>query len=252
MRSKKETISTKLEDGTEVKLDVLRPVHSVIQESQKVYNKTFSEAVKSGAFFRQVLQKKMEDQGIWDEAKEREYRASVQTILDSEEKLKAGKISKWEGRTLALKMRDARTHIAELISERTRMDSNTAEGQADNARFNFLVSECTVYNEDGQKYFKSLDDYLSRSGEQASIDAASTMANILYDYDKSAEDNLLENKFLKKFNFVNEKLELVNEDGKLVDEDGRLIDEEGFLIDETGERLSVKEVVDFDKIEFYD
>ena len=252
MRKNKEKFITKSENGDDLELAVLRPNHQVMLEAQKVYNKTFSEAVKSGAFFRQVLQKKMEEQGVWDDAKEKEYIESWQSIRDAENRLKAGKISKWDGRALAIKIKQSRQRIADLMNERLRMDANTVEGQADNARFNFLVSQCTVYNETGEKFFKDYEDYVNRSAEQASIDAAGTLAAILHDYDKSAEDNLLENKFLKKFKFVDDDLNLVNEEGHLVNEEGKLVDEEGFLVDQEGNRLTQKEEVDFDKVEFYD
>jgi hypothetical protein len=49
------------------------------------------------------------------------------------------------------------------------------------------------------------------------------------------EEKLPENKFLKQYKFVDDKLRLVNKEGKLVDEKGRLIDNNGRFINETGQ-----------------
>jgi hypothetical protein len=92
-----------------------------------------------------------------------------------------------------------------------------------------------VYNETKQPYFKNLEDYLSRSNEPVAILAAQHLANMLYGLDNDYEKNLPENKFLKKFKFVDDNLRLINDKGKLVDEEGRLVDENGRYINEAGE-----------------
>ena len=53
---------------------------------------------------------------------------------------------------------------------------------------------------------------------------------MLYGLDPDYENNLVENKFLKEFNFVNEDLRFINDDGHLVDSDGRLVNEDGRFI----------------------
>ena len=63
-------------------------------------------------------------------------------------------------------MRKLRDDLRELISSRTNLDNNTAEGQADNARFNYLVSCCLVYSDNKKGYFNSYEDYLNRSSEE--------------------------------------------------------------------------------------
>ena len=73
-------------------------------------------------------------------------------------------------------MRVKRVQLRVVISERTDYESNTAEGQAENARFNSLVSSCTVYNDTGKPVFNSMDDYLNRSTEEAAAQAATERA----------------------------------------------------------------------------
>lgn len=131
-------------------------------------------------------------------------------------------------------MKAIREEIRDLISVRTSLDNHSAEGQADNARFNYLVSVCLVYNDTKQPYFSNLEDYLNRAGEEISLLGAQHLANMLYGLDNDYESNLPENKFLKKYRFVDDKLRLVDKKGRLIDAESRLIDESGRFIDDQG------------------
>ena len=121
--------------------------------------------------------------------------------------------------------------LRELIAERTIMDGNTAEGQSDNARFNALVIECVVsVDNNNVKKFNSMEDYDAVADEPWAVEAASELANMLYDLDPNYDNNLPENKFLKDYEFVDKELRLVNDDGHLVDSEGRLINDDGRFI----------------------
>jgi hypothetical protein len=115
------------------------------------------------------------------------------------------------------------------------LDNHTAEGQADNARFNYLISSCLVYSSNKEKYFKTYEEYLSRASEPVAIKAAQVLANMLYGLDNDYEKKLPENKFLIKYKFVDDKLRLINKDGHLVDLEGRLVDSNGRYVNEKGE-----------------
>ena len=158
-----------------------------------------------------------------------------QQIFDNEQILAKGGISLSAAKSVALEIRELRADLRELISSRTSLDSNTAEGQADNARFNYLVSCCLVYSEGNKPYFDSYESYLNKSAEPVAIKAAQVLASRMYGLDDNYETNLAENKFLKEYKFVNDDLRLINKEGHLVDEEGRLIDEDGRFINEKGE-----------------
>jgi hypothetical protein len=132
-------------------------------------------------------------------------------------------------------MKKDREEIRSLISVRTSLDNHSAEGQADNARFNYLVSVCLVYNNhEKQPYFQSMEDYLNRSNEEVAIVGAQHLASMLYGLDNDYELNLPENKFLKKYKFIDDKLRYINKEGKLTDYEGRLVDENGRYVDSEG------------------
>jgi hypothetical protein len=205
------------------------------REAQKVYNQAFTDAIKSKCVVRAKMDELLEDQGLWNQDKQIKFTKLQQDILDSERKLAKGGISLKEAKEIAIQMKKDREEIRSLISVRTSLDNHSAEGQADNARFNYLVSSCLVYNDSNkQPYFSNMEDYLNRSNEEVAIVAAQHLASMLYGLDNDYELNLPENKFLKKFKFIDEKLRYINKQGKLTDADGRLVDENGRYIDDHG------------------
>jgi hypothetical protein len=235
MPKKLETFEVKIEDTQEIiKLALLQVDAAVGRKALAEYNRAFSAAVTSGALLRTALQNHMREQNIWNEKKEKEYQNLIESINEKADKLARGGIKLKDARQVAVDIRRARFELRELISERTSLDTNTAEGQAENARFNFIVSEVTVNDTTGEKYFKDMDDYLSKSTDPVAIEAASRLGKVMYGLDPNYETSLPENKFLKKWKFCDEELRLVNEDGHFVDADGRLIDEDGRWVDDQG------------------
>ena len=224
-------------DGKDREFLIRSPSLQDQREATKVYNQSFSEALKAKAIVRAKLDDVMYEQGLWDATKQAKFTELQSTILDGERKLAKGGISLTEAKTVALSMKKTREELRELIAIKTNLDTHTAEGQADNARFNYLVSACTVYSDNKEQYFKSYEDYLNRSIEPIAILAAQNLAGMLYGLENDYEEKLPENKFLKQYKFVDDQLRLINKEGKLVDEDGRLIDNAGRFINEKGEYI---------------
>lgn len=222
-------------DGKEKEILVRSPSLQDQREATKVYNQSFSEALKAKAVVRAKLDDLLVEQGLWDNEKQAKFTELQNQILEGERKLAKGGIALKQAKDLALSMRKTREEIRELISVKTSLDTHTAEGQADNARFNYLVSSCTVYNDTKDPYFKSYEDYNNRSVDPVALLAAQNLAGMLYGLENDYEAKLPENKFLKDYKFIDDKLRLVNKDGKLVDEKGRLIDENGRFINEQGQ-----------------
>lgn len=221
-------------DGTEKEFLVRNPSLQDQREAQKVYNQAFTDAVKSKSVVRAKLEDLLKDQGLWDDDKQIKFDTLQRELLDGEKKLAKGGFSLSQARELALRMKTVRDEIRALVSVRTSLDNHSAEGQADNARFNYLVSACVVDNETKQPFFASMEDYLNRSGEEVAILGAQHLANMIYGLDNDYEHNLPENKFLKKYKFVDANLRLVNKDGQFIDSEGRLVDESGRYIDKEG------------------
>ena len=118
----------------------------------------------------------------------------------------------------------------ELLSEKNAMDANSAEGQADNARFSELIRLCLLDPATKTPRFPDQKAYDAQADEPWVIEAASDLAGMIYGLDPDYDKNLEENKFLKEFKFVDKDLRFVNNEGHLVDIDGKLINEDGRFI----------------------
>lgn len=226
--------TTKVEEK-EVELTVVSPPLKDRKEADKIYNNTFTEALQSKAVVRARLDDLLVDQGLWDDSKQQKFETLQKEILDNERRLAKGGISLKQAKEIALEMKKLRSKLRDLISVKTNLDVHTAEGQADNAKFNYLVYACTLHKGTNNKFFSSYENYLERANEEVAVLAAQTLANMIYGLDANYEQKLPENKFLMDYKFVDSELRLINKEGKLVDEEGRLVDENGRFINEKGE-----------------
>ena len=235
-------MSENLREVTEGDVTVLvkKPSRRDKDQAQIVYSKSWRKALEDGLITRAKLNDYLKEQGIWNDAKQKEYEAFVTKINDNELKLKKGGIALKEAKAIALELKRLRVEFRDLIAERSVQDNNTAEGTAENAKFDYLVRSCLLDPKTKSPIFKDDDDYDTRGSEPWAVKAASELANLLYDLDPNYEKNLPENEFLGKYKFTNAEGKLVNKEGHLIaiDEDGveRLIDEKGYFIeyDENG------------------
>ena len=234
------TVNSTDSKGKKKKVIIVLPNAKINKDAQLAYNKSFSDALKSGAILRQKLDQVMREQGIWNDEKQKEYDQIMVDINDNEKRLAGGGIALSEAKAVAVEMRVLRERFRGLIAERTSMDGNTAEGQADNARFNYLTYACML-DEQGSRVFDSYDHYEETVEEPYVIDSAAALAEKLYGLDPSYETNLPENKFLQDYKFVDKDLRFVNGDGHLVDLEGRLIDDDGRFIkyDDEGNKVYI-------------
>lgn len=222
-------------DGKEYAIN--RPNAALSEESNLEYTRVFSKAVKAGALLKDAILNKMREQGLWSDEKEMEYLTEIRNLNELEKKLKKGGIKLSEAKNIAFDMSRKRERLQSLISQKNKLDNNSAEGQAETARFNFLLVNCLVYNNGGERVYRDVDDFLGKQSTDVAIKASETLANMWYGLSEDYEKTLPENKFLKKFEFVDDDLRLINEKGELVNEVGKRVDELGMLIDEDGNRV---------------
>lgn len=213
-----------------VNYSVVRPNIQVLTGANKIRRETFNQELESGSLLRDQLEEELRKRELWSDDREANYQRLRVEIVDREYKLAAGGIKLSEAKQLALEMKQKREEMVELLSSRTDLDSNTCEGRADAMRFNYLFANCLVYSDSGEKYFKNgLNDYLLNQEDLVALVGASEFFYLISETDQ-VDDKLPENKFLKQFNFVNDKYQLVDKEGRLVDQEGKHIDENGNLI----------------------
>ena len=225
-------------DDKDITFKVYEPTPTDYKSAVKVRNEAFVDALHAKAPLRGQLNTLLRARGEWDDEREEEYNDLTKKILEREKALSTGGIKLSEARKLAMEMKEYRNKMRDMLVDRSILDNMTAEGQADNAHFNALVSLCLVYNNEKseeQCYFSSVDDYLLRSTTTIAVAAAEKLAHLMYSIGDNVEKSLPENQFLLKWKFTDEKLRLINKSGHLVDDEGRLIDENGRFINESGQ-----------------
>lgn len=226
----------------EIEFVVQQPNNDILKRAERHKSRVWNEAIQDGVLTKKELGKVLEKRGIWDDSKSAEEEAITKKIVDLEKTLYHGdgkkkpKLS--EGRELAIEIRRQRIALRKLLTEKLAMEENTADNLADNARFDFLVAHCT-FHKNGQPYYTSFRDYDSRSADPVAFEAAGALSEMLYNLDASFEKKLPENKFLLKYELVNDSLSLIdpNDPDRLIDTEGRTIDKDGYYLDEDGNRV---------------
>jgi hypothetical protein len=234
----KKVFKTKIDDK-EVELAVKSPDRGIAQEAQFHFGKVFSQALKNGAILKTRLEDYMKEQGVWNKEKQKVLDKCNRDISDGSLKLQRGGIKLSEAKKIALEIRDARNKRLEVLSERMVLEANTAEGQATNSRFNFMVSKCLVYNDSGNPVFKDFDEFLEHITDDCVVKACELLSSILWNLDENFDRDLPENKFLLEWKFIDSELRLINKDGHLVDYDGRLINKDGRFVNEKEELIDI-------------
>lgn len=209
-------------------------------EAQKVYNRAFKRAIEEGAILKKSLEDHMRRQGLWDDDKQDEYEELIKKSADIEYKIKSGFYKKAsQARDKSIELKRVRNELSSLLMVRNSMDSNTADGQADNERFFYLITACVYDYETQRPVYTSLEDYNEKAETDLAIKCASEFASFAYGLEENYEDKLIENKLLKKLGLLNSKGELTNKSGQRVDLDGNLLDETGARIDKDGNRIDI-------------
>jgi hypothetical protein len=238
---------------------VYKPNAAQSENGSLEYARVFSKAVKSGALLRETVEGHMREQGIWDNDKDIKYVTLLDSINKADKSLQRGGIKLSEAKEIAVKMRMDRGELQNLIGEKNSLDANTAQGQGETARFNYLLVECLVYNDTGKSVYKDRDAYLRDDDSEVSQRSAAIFANMWYGLEEDYDKTLPENQFLKQWGVFDDELRLLNDDGELIDtygrrvnEDGRFIDESGNFIDVEGDPLTEDGEYDFGKAVFFD
>ena len=246
-----------------IKYRVIRPNLEVLNEANKIRSKTFNEALQRGDLLRDQLENELRKRDLWNDSLESEYQTLRKEVLVLTNNLRKGGIKLNEARKIALDISEKRQRMVDMLSSRTDLDSNTCEGKADAARFNYLFSQCLVYDESGEKFFPNgLVDYLLRQNDPVSVTGATEFYYLISNTSDPTEE-LAENQFLKKYKFVDENYRLIDKDGRLINKQGRHIDEEGYYIkwidkdnyiyvDELGNELDEDGNVKLDFVPFLD
>lgn len=245
----KKTFKTTV-NGEELSLSVIKPNLAQQNEADALYARTKIKLLNRPRDERPLPQSqvrvKLREAGVISDERQKELDELDVKIGELEKVLETGvrvedgqdvKLTKLDGRKVALELVGVRFTKLNLLAEIEEFARDiTLERIAEREQLDYLVAVCTL-DENNKKYFKSLEEYQSRRGDQDAVDARVNFENLLAEADTDWREGLIEWKFLKKYSYVDDKWRLVNEKGQLVDVDMKRIDEEGNYLDEDGKKI---------------
>ena len=240
---KKETekrVDVEREGEENVVIIVKRPNNKISTAAQRRGALAWTNCIKEGVMTKLELDKFMKARGIWSETKDDEQKKILKHISDLEKRLYIGKgqLKLSKAKELAIDMRRERIKLRDLLAEKIALEINTAEALSENAKFDYIVAECTFY-ENGQRVYSNMEDYDQKADDELAFAAATGLAEMLYAVDKDLKAKLPENKFLKRFDYVDEDLSLINKDGNTIDTKGNRIDKTGRYLDKDGSPVDI-------------
>jgi len=239
INKREKTVTVKLEDGKEVKIKVIKPTNRLNSAAQRIGATVWTKCIQDGVMTKQELKALMEKKKIWGKDQDEKQKVLQQEISDLEKDLyinKRKKIKLSEAKDIAFKMQKKRVELRDHITSKIELEGNTAESLSDNAKFDFLVANCTLW-ENGNKVYNSLDAYQDSSDDTIAFTAAATLAEMLYAIDPEFEKGLPENRFLRAAGLLNDSLEYIDKDGERTDRDGKAINDLGWFQDDEGNRI---------------
>lgn len=250
MEKEVKKVTVKIGDEERV-IEIHKPTPKIEAEGNLASSKVFAKLVKekdengkTSYILRSQLNQYLSDIGIYSESDIDDINTFGNRIKELEELLSKGGKKKSEGRDAAIELRRLRYAMYVLLMKQTQFDKNTVEHFADNARMDYLVTKCICF-EGGTPIWSSVDDYTQDAALQEALsEPIGILAGMVSQYDPDFENNLPENKFLKKYNFCDDKYRLINKDGKLIDTEGNLIDDDGNPVVKVDEPESVGEFLD--------
>ena len=241
-KEKQKTVEVTLDGGKKVKVVVRKPTNRVSGEAQRIGAKVWTDCIRDGIMTKKELEVVMKSNGMWDKSKQESQDAIIADLRELEKKLylgkKGSKMKLSQAKDIAFEMSKKRLELRDLLASKIELEGNTAESLSENAKFDYLVANCTFY-EDGKNVYNSVEEYNDKSEDPIAFSAAATLAALMYSLDKDFEEKLPENQFLIKANLVNDDLALVNKDGNRVDTEGRLINDLGQYVDGDGNRVDI-------------
>jgi ribosomal protein L17 len=215
-------------DDKESMLSVKIPDYEQLEEADKVYASKVASLVRESGkrklLLRQEVDTFIRETKIWtteDEDKVAELNIEIDGLLN---KLRKGGLKVSEGREICIKIGDKRKEMVSITQKRQIFDDTTIESLSESERTDYLIYSSTVSAESGNTYWESLEDMKNDKISEAYRKASTIMVEMMYGINNEFEKRLPENRWLKKYNFVDDELNYTDrKTGARVDKTGKPI-----------------------------
>lgn len=227
-----------LEDGTQKKLVVRKITAKDSDAAETAKAARVASLIKSGEkiLSRLEVDDYLKANQVWTDEDNAKVQAMNEEVHELLNKLRKGGIKLSEGREIAVAVNKKRIEILRVSAKRRAFDEATIEAQAENERNDYLTYLCTVTEDTGERFWNSWEELKEDRSSDAYYKALSAVITSIYGDGGEFEKNLPENKWLRKYNFVNDELQYIDrKTGSFVDEDNNPITQSN---DETIKRLA--------------
>lgn len=144
-------------NGESLDVKFAEPNQSQIFELDRFYRKIFSECIREGIMTEAEAKKRFDSSGAWTEADDSEIQVLIQKLAFNSSKLTEMSELNEEATELIEKIQKDRSRMFDLISSKTELLSNTAEGMANEQKVFKYISLC-LCNEEGKSLFAGQED----------------------------------------------------------------------------------------------
>lgn len=218
------------DSGKTIKLSVRFPLQEDYETSERIYAGKIASLVRESGGKRLLLRSQVNDflksAGIWSEEDEKQVEKINKEIDAMLNKLRQGGKKASEGRQICIDIMDKRKEVVKINSKKQIFDDTTIESIAENERLDYLIYACTVYAETGNNYWESFEDMKNDKLSQAYQKAMVAAYDVIFNVNAEFEKNLPENKWLIKYNFVDNELNYIDrKTGKKVDKNGNPVEQ---------------------------
>ncbi len=174
-------------NGESLEVKLVSPKQSQVFELDKFYRMIFSECIRGGIMSEAEAKKRHEESGAWTKEDDKRIEDLIKMIAFNSARLSDHAELTEDTADICASIQDDRSTMFDLISRRTDLMSNTAEGMANEQRVFKYVSLC-LCTEEGYPIFsteKELEDFSESDPEGFSSVMTNAYAEI-YGLDKDA------------------------------------------------------------------
>ena len=186
------------------------PSQSQIFELDKFYRKVFSECIREGIMTEAEAKKRFEESGAWTKSDESEIQKLMNLVAFDSAMLSQREDLDDDTADLIEKIQQNRSNLFELISRKTELLSNTAEGMSNEQKVFQYMLLC-LRDEDGKRVFLSkeeIEEFSKSNPEELSVLAENAYAKVYgIEEDRDITEDWAEVRFMSKMSDKQEEKE---------------------------------------------
>lgn len=186
------------------------PSQSQIFELDKFYRKVFSECIREGIMTEAEAKKRFEESGAWTKSDESEIQKLMNLVAFDSAMLSQREDLDDDTADLIEKIQQNRSNLFELISRKTELLSNTAEGMSNEQKVFQYMLLC-LRDEDGKRVFLSkeeIEEFSKTNPEELSVLAENAYAKVYgIEEDRDITEDWAEVRFMSKMSDKQEEKE---------------------------------------------